>query len=56
METLLLAVIAALWGLLLAAGAFLLQRVFLKLDDLGRSLSEVRETCAGLSAIIKSEV
>lgn len=56
METLLLAVISALWGLLLMGGGFVLSRIFNKLDDLGASVSEVRETCAGLSAIVKGEV
>lgn len=56
METLLLGVISALWGLLLVCGGFLINRVFTKLDDLGASVSEVRETCAALSAIVKGEM
>lgn len=56
METLLLGVISALWGLLLVCGGLLISRVFTKLDDLGASVSEVRETCAALSAIVKGEM
>lgn len=56
MEALLFGVISALWGLLLLVGGFVLTRIFKKLDDLGASVSEVRETCAGLTAVIKGEV
>lgn len=55
METLLFAVIAVLWALLLAFGAFIVKRLFGQLDGLSQAVRDISITVAKLETIVKGE-